>query len=113
MPNILVETAHASYTVGSDPISGQIQARVPYDRWLIGVGIVGSASTGDCEATVLIGQEEIGPFRNSALGLGITQDNLIQVREFVPANMIVAMRVNDAAASNNVLTALNFVRAGA
>jgi len=113
MPNILTETAAASFTVGSDPVQGQIQVRVPYDRWLIGIACVGSAAAGDCEFTVIIGQEEVGPFRNSATGLGFTQDSLIQVREFVPGNMIVSTRVNDAAATNPVIVALNFVRAGA
>lgn len=113
MPNILTETAAADFAVGADAIAGQIQARVPYDRWLVGVGLTGSAAAGDCELTVIIGQEEVGPFRNSATGLGLTQDNMIQVREFVPSNMIVSTRVNDAAATNPVLTALNFVRAGA
>jgi hypothetical protein len=113
MPNILTETTAANFAVGVDAIAGQIQARVPYDRWLVGVGCVGSANAGDSEFTVIIGQEEIGPFRNSATGLGLTQDSMIQVREFVPANMICSTRVNDAAATNPVLVALNFVRAGA
>lgn len=113
MPNILKELAAADATVGADVIGGEIQARVPYDRWLISVGCTGSAAAGDFAFTLVIGQEEIGPFRNSATGLGQTQDTQLQLREFVPANMVVSGRITDAANSNPVLTRLEFVRAGA
>jgi len=67
MPNWTADNTAAVAIVGADLFAGQVWARTPQDRVLMGVAYTGSAVIGDTEIEVSIDEVRVGSFFNSAL----------------------------------------------
>jgi len=103
------EVAAADAAVGDNIVSGHVQERVGYNRFLVACGLSGSTAVGDTIISVKVGGKEVDVIRNQETGLAITSSLMLATRAFVKSNTLVEAEVVDAANSNPIRVRLVFV----
>ena len=100
MPNYTVSVAAATAIVGADLLTGEVFARAPQNRVLMGIAMTGSAAEGDSAADVYIDEVRVSALYNGNL-LFPDNDDLLPLEALgVPAGAQLRVIVTDAAATN-------------
>lgn len=102
MPAYSVSVPAASATVGTDLFEGEVFARRPYPRSLLGVAIAGSAAAADTEVEIMVDTVSVAVLKNSATGYPRLSDDLVPLRAAVPAGAQLRAIVRDAPATNPI-----------
>lgn len=95
--------------VGVDIVEGHENSVRPYDRVIVGVGYVGANAAGQSIVDVFAGAQKVFTTATSALGLGITRDNMLATRSRVPAGEKVRVVVVVAGTVNPTRISLNMI----
>jgi len=101
MGNLNVSVAAATAVVGYDLFRDLVNQTVPYPRRLTKIGVQGSAAALDTEIELFIGTESRGTWYNTGTG-AVTNDAMIDIDEYVPANARISAKVRDAPATNPI-----------
>ena len=112
MPSYSVLTAFGDAGIGVDLFAGEVWARTPQNRVITNIGVAGSTAAGDTELDLMVDEVRIGNYFNTTGGIvqpkfddKIPLENLsvpggaqlrMVVRDNPPANMTVALVVEDA-----------------
>jgi len=106
MPSYTAAVAAATAVVGYDLFTGEVWARSPVDRILVGSGLTGSAVIGDSEVELFIDEVRVGSFFNNRLLLP-TQDEIQDLEDlFIPAGAELRSIVRDAPATSIIYHAV-------
>lgn len=57
----------AATAVGTDLIAGKQGQITPYNRWITGLALLGSAAVGDAAVELFVGSHRVGVFRNTSI----------------------------------------------
>jgi len=102
MPSYTASVAAATAVVGANLFTGEVWARSPQDRILVGFGLAGSAVIGDTEVELFIDEVRVGQFFNTSL-LWANQDEIQDLEDlFVPGAAELRCIVRDAAATSPI-----------
>jgi hypothetical protein len=107
--NILKEVAVADASVGTNIIEGHELSQRSHKRVLVGVGLVGGNSVGECYLEIRRGSETVMTVTNSATGLGLVRDNMLGTRVIIRPNDVISAVVKTAPTVNPILINLNFL----
>ena len=98
-------TAAASATSGVDLFNGEVWARQPQNRVVVGFGIAGSAAALDTEVELYIDEVRISNFFNQTTGGVLVNEDMIRLdRLYIPGSAQIRCLIRDAAASNPIQT---------
>lgn len=107
--NILIEVAAADCAVGDNLIEGHQQERVAYGRLISAYGLTGSTAIGDTELEIRVDGKRRITLINTELTLALVPAQKLGCREFVPPNALVEVVCTDAANTNPVKLAIDFL----
>jgi hypothetical protein len=109
MPSYTISNTAAVAIVGADLFGNEVWSRSPRNRVATSFAMVGSTNAGDTGVDLFIDETRIGTFMNTQGGANLVpQFDDFQSLEalFIPAGAQLRCVVNDAAASNPVITTI-------
>ena len=109
MPSYTISNTAAVAIVGADLFNGETWARSPRNRVATGFAMVGSTNPGDTGVDLFVDETRIGAFMNTQGGANLVpnRDDMNDLEAlFIPAGAQLRCVVNDAAATNAVITTM-------
>lgn len=107
--NINKQVTVANAAAGADLISGDEQAQVGYNRFMVALALIGGNAVGEPVVEIKVGGKRVETVRGSATGLGLLNTHFKPSRVKVPANYLVQAVVTTAPTVSPILIDIEFI----